>query len=105
MDNKYEHSVIYKIKCKDENIKGVYIGSTTNFKQRVNSHKCRTTNIKDRDYESNLYKYLRKYGGWDNWEINIIYNIDHCDNKDDLLKLEKYYMENENELINKNKIK
>lgn len=60
----YSNTVIYKIFCKDENIKSCYIGHTTNFTQRKYQHKlsCDKHNAK-------IYKTIKENGGWDNWEM------------------------------------
>jgi len=58
---------IYCISCKDSNIDYEYIGSTNNFSRRVKEHK-RLSKYKKR----RLYNYIRKYGGWDNWQCDII---------------------------------
>ena len=60
----YTKSLIYKIVCKDLNIKDLYVGSTTDFRQRKATHK-----IKSKSSEFNVYKFIRDNGGWDNWEM------------------------------------
>ena len=35
----YSKTIIYKIRCEDENITDIYVGSTTNFIKRKNIHK------------------------------------------------------------------
>ena len=35
----YSNTIIYKIYCKDENVKNIYVGHTTDFEVRKNSHK------------------------------------------------------------------
>ena len=39
MNNKYNYGKIYKLYCKDENVKEVYIGSTINLQKRIINHK------------------------------------------------------------------
>jgi len=63
----YSNTIIYVIKCKDDNITEEYIGSTTNFKQRKNNHKSSCNNEKNKDYNAFKYKFIRDNGGWDNW--------------------------------------
>ena len=63
----YSRTVIYIIKCKDDNITEEYIGSTTNFRERKNSHKSRCCNEKSNKYNLNIYKFIRENGGWENW--------------------------------------
>ena len=41
--NKYNNSLVYKIKCNDPNVTDSYIGSTTNFKVRCSAHKSLVT--------------------------------------------------------------
>jgi len=45
----YEKSTIYKIVCKDVNIKDCYVGSTTNFNRRKQEHKYNCNNVKTED--------------------------------------------------------
>jgi len=81
---------IYKLFCKDENIKDCYIGSTKNIKIRINNHKqsCNNENINSH----NQYKYIfiRENGGWENWCYDII-----CEcTSEDRYKIERWYVEN-----------
>jgi hypothetical protein len=93
--SEYNNSVIYKIYCKDDNITDIYIGSTTNFKDRKQMHKhyCNT-----RDYL--VYQFIRQNGGWDNWDMEIIEEYP-CDNRKELLKRERYWIEHFNASLNK----
>ena len=65
---------IYKIFCDDCDC--VYIGSTTNLKDRKKCHKSRCNNVNDPAHNLKVYKTIRKYGGWDNWTIIC---IEKCD--------------------------
>ena len=60
----YSNTIIYKIYCKDENVKNIYVGHTTDFEVRKNSHKnsSKYSNLK-------IYKTIRENGGWDNWDM------------------------------------
>ena len=69
----YSKSLIYKIVCKDTNIKNVYIGSTRSFKHRKSQHKHCCNNETDKQYNKNLYKFIRHNGGWYYWSM-INYN-------------------------------
>ena len=44
----YSNSIIYKLCCKDINIKEIYVGSTTNFRssKRENKKDCKDKNRK-----------------------------------------------------------
>jgi len=87
----YSKTIIYKIVCNDlpESVY-VYIGHTTNFRNRKASHRaqCRTSmnnNIK-------LYKIIRENGGWDNWNMIEIERFTECKDGNDARKREQYYM-------------
>ena len=65
----YQNSIIYMIKSKDENIKKIYIGSTTNMRTRKNCHKNNCCNPNIKCYNSPVYKFIRDNGGWYEWEM------------------------------------
>lgn len=68
----YSKTVIYRIKCKDESIKETYIGHTTNYYHRFHTHQSRCIIETDPSYNLYLYKIIRDFGGWDNWDMEII---------------------------------
>jgi hypothetical protein len=85
----YSHTIIYKICCKDTNIKDTYVGHTTNFTKRKNQHK---TLINDELCKRKIYECIRVNGGWDNW--SMIQIEDHkCANKREAEMRERYWME------------
>ena len=88
----YSQSIIYKICCRNPDIKEIYIGSTTNFYRRKQEHKsiCNNSNIKN--YNLNVYKFIRNNGGWDNWEMVEVERYKAID-KQDLHKQERYWLE------------
>jgi hypothetical protein len=90
----YSNTIIYKIFCKDHSIKEIYIGHTTNFVTRKSSHKtnCKIINSK-------LYCYIREHGGWDNWEIIMLDDID-CENYENARKTEQIYIDKYNSELN-----
>lgn len=65
----FSKTVIYKIVCKDRDIKSLYVGSTCDIVRRSYCHKYSCNNIKSKLYNHKLYKCIRDNGGWDNWEI------------------------------------
>tara|TARA_R110000822_G_scaffold200527_1_gene338042 strand:+ start:792 stop:1265 length:474 start_codon:yes stop_codon:yes gene_type:complete len=95
----YNQSNIYKLCCKDENITECYVGSTTNFKRRYLQHKCRSYNINELSYSSKLYSFIRNNGGFDNWTMKLLENV-NCDTKLELHKLERKWIENSNAILN-----
>jgi hypothetical protein len=76
----YNKTVIYVIKCRDDNITEEYVGSTTNFRSRKNCHKSRCNNEKSKDYNFKIYEFIRANGNWDNW-IMIQLEEYPCKNK------------------------
>jgi hypothetical protein len=82
IDIDYSNTIIYKIFCKDPEIKDIYIGHTTNFVQRKYAHKQTCNNIKSPCYNLKLYKVIRENGNWSNWDMSIVqfYNCkDHLE--------------------------
>ena len=79
----YKNACIYKICCKDPNIKDVYIGSTCNLIRRRAEHKSYCYNKKNSKYILPVYRFIRDHGGWDNWIVLKIKDTP-CDNKDEL---------------------
>jgi hypothetical protein len=65
----YSKSVIYKICSRDKSITDVYIGSTTSFVRRKNSHKSTCNNETDKGYNLYVYGFIRESGGWNEWEM------------------------------------
>jgi hypothetical protein len=90
----YSNTIIYKIFCKDPTIKQLYIGHTTNFVNRKSAHKtsCKNNN-------SYIYRYIRAHGGWDNWKILILNDI-NCKNYEEARKAEKSYIDKYNSELN-----
>jgi hypothetical protein len=96
----YENGLIYKIVCNDPTITDIYIGSTTNFIKRKYSHKWDCNNEKSKYYNYYVYQFIRENGGWSNWSLVLIeyYN---CNNKLELEKRERYYIEELKATLNK----
>ena len=88
----YSKSVIYKIYCKDEEIKEIYIGVSCKFSSRRSKHKKNTNNKVGRLYWLKLYKYIRENKGWNNFNMEII-EFYPCNSKEDLNIREKYYID------------
>ena len=74
----YSNTIIYKLVCKDLNIKYLYVGSTTNFSNRKNSHKSYVVNEKRKNYNSKIYNFIRDNGGWENWDMILIENYERA---------------------------
>jgi hypothetical protein len=88
----------YKIVSKDENIKEIYIGKTTNFKNRIRKHKSDCYNENYKCYNFKVYQYIRKNGGINNWNFIEIEKGEYND-KESALK-EKELIEELNATLN-----
>jgi hypothetical protein len=63
----YSNTIIYKIYCKDENVKDVHVGHTTNFSKRKWKHKNNVMNPNASNLK--IYNIIRANGGWSNWNM------------------------------------
>jgi group I intron endonuclease len=82
----YSKALIYKIICKNPEIKEVYVGSTCNFKRRIIDHK-RHSKIKN----LKVYTFINENGGWNNWTFEIIQDYS-CSGLEELNILEDHYI-------------
>lgn len=85
----YSNTVFYKIYCKDARISDIYIGHTTNFIKRKNSHKSLVDNYEPYN-DQQIYKRIRECGGWNNWNMIELEKCS-CINRDHALKKELEY--------------
>ena len=67
--NKYLNTIIYKIICKNESVDYLYVGSSVNFKKRIDKHKSDYNNIRSKSHNLKTYVQIREHGGWDNFQI------------------------------------
>ena len=90
----YSRSLIYKLCCNDTDVKEEYVGSTTDFTKRKNSHKnhCNNPNTKEYRYNLKVYQYIREYGGFENWSMIQIEKFP-CESKRELETRERYWIE------------
>jgi hypothetical protein len=88
----YSNTIIYKIACKDENIKDVYVGHTTNFVQRKHCHKQSCSNVKAANYTCKVYKTIRENGGWNNWRMEIVNFFNCADHYEARKKEQEYFL-------------
>ena len=96
----YQNGLIYKLCCKDTNITDIYIGSTTSFNRRKTHHKSSCNNEKNKDYNYNVYKFIRENGGFSNWNMVLI-EYYPCETKLELIKREREVIENLKPSLNK----
>ena len=95
----YNESMIYKLCCLDTTIEEIYIGSTTNFNRRKAEHKQVCNNTHKYGYNIKVYQFIRDNGGWDNWDMILIAKV-NCNDKLELRKKEREYMEEYNPSLN-----
>ena len=76
----YQNTIIYKLCCKDPEIKEIYVGHTTNFKLRNQDHKKRYNNVNSKEYNNYKYQFIRDNGGYENWKMIKLYDFP-CNSK------------------------
>ena len=87
----YVNTIIYKICCKDRAITDMYIGHTTNFKQRQIEHRYNYRNEHAKSHKLRVYECIRSNGGIDNWEFVQIEEYP-CDTKKQASCRENYWV-------------
>jgi hypothetical protein len=88
----YSSTIIYKIVCRDLNIKNSYVGHTTNFIKRKCNHKCYCNNKNSIKHDIYVYQFIRKNGGWENWNMIEIEKYE-CNDFNEACKRERYWIE------------
>lgn len=88
----YSKSVIYKLCCRDPTVEDIYVGSTTNFRQRKAGHKISCCNENLKNYNFYVYRFIRDNNGWENWDMVAIETYP-CETKHDLHTRERYYID------------
>ena len=97
MSSNQTPAIIYIIKCKDATKKISYIGSTLNYKSRMNTHKNDFINS-----NRTLYKEMRDNGGLDNFESSILCVIPRWTNASEYREVEKSFIKELKPTCNKN---
>ena len=97
----YSKGLIYKLCCKDPTIEDIYIGSTTNFRNRKYTHKSMCNNSYYLDYNNKVYKFIRENGGFENWDM-ILIQYYSCSRKKQLEAKEREYIETLKPTLNTN---
>ena len=98
----YSKTIMYKIVCKDLNIKDCYVGHTVNYIKRKSSHKTSCNNQNYKEYNYNVYKFIRENGGWQNWDIIEIKKYP-CNDKREAEAEERRLYEELNANLNNNR--
>jgi len=67
---------IYRIFCLTPGVTDEYIGSTTDMRKRKCVHKSKCNNENDRAYNLRVYQFIRENGGWDEWRMEVIEQVE-----------------------------
>ena len=95
----YSRTIIYKIVCNDLSVKDCYVGSTSNFTKRKNSHKRCCINDLTPKNKMKIYETMRANGGWDNWSMIEIEKYP-CKDNNEARTRERYWFEELNSTLN-----
>ena len=96
----YSKTSIYKIVCKDLEVKDLYIGHTTNFYKRKQEHKNNCIKENYAAFNSYVYQEIRKNGGWNNWDMIEVEKY-ICNDEREATARERFWMENLHATLNK----
>lgn len=88
----YSQTIIYKLCCNDTTITDIYIGHTTNFNQRKHNHKTNCCNENSKNHNLNVYKFIRNYGGWNNWSMIQLEEF-NCNNSREAAIRERHWID------------
>lgn len=97
----YSKGLIYKIVCKDLEVKDLYVGSTTDLCRRRYEHKKNCTHSCSKHHHLFVYRFIREHGDWDNWDV-ILVELYPCGTKEQLLARERHHIEQLGATLNKN---
>ena len=105
----YSKTIIYKIQHEDKD-ELVYVGHTTNFVKRKNSHKRECINSTNNAYNSKLNEMIRENGGWDCFKMIMIEeypcanHLESCKRKDECMRELKATMNNFSAVYDREKL-
>ena len=91
---------IYKIVCNDIQITECYVGSCNNMTKRKYNHKNNCNNENNKKYNVNVYQFIRANGGWANWNMVAIEQVNYTI-KHEILLRERYHLERLGATLNK----
>lgn len=95
---------IYKLVCKDQSIEDIYIGATKDIKKRIREHRAES-HLENRDaFHLKKYTMIRNCGGFENWDLEIIEEM-NCNDRKYVLDREHNYIQNLKPKLNIRKLK
>ena len=83
---------VYKLVCKDINVKECYVGSTGNTRIRKAHHKSDCNNVNGKNFNFRVYQYIRENDGFQNWELIVLETVQY-NQKYELKARERHHME------------
>ena len=95
----YSNTIFYKIYCKDQNVKDIYIGHTVDFVKRKYSHRHSCICPNAPNHNCKLYNVIRKHDGWNNWIMEIV-GFHKCCDLSQARKHEQDYFEHYDATLN-----
>ena len=97
----YSNCCIYKIEhIKNDSL--IYVGHTTNFKQRKSQHKSNCINDEKKKYNIKLYQMIRGNGGWEMFKMIEVEKYP-CNDRREAEKKENELMKELKANMNKNR--
>ncbi len=97
----YSKGLIYKIVCKDLEVKDVYVGSTTDLCRRRAEHKKHCCHTPCKRCSLHVYDFIRAHFGWENWDV-IFVEAFPCSTNDQLHARERHWIEQLGATLNTN---
>jgi len=97
----YSKTIIYRIVCKNPEIKECYVGHTTDFTSRKSCHKSTCNNFNSESYNCYVYQYIRANGNWENWDMIMIEEFS-CKNVNEATRQERFWTEKFKATLNSN---
>ena len=97
----YAKTIIYKLVCNDLDVKEIYVGQTTSFKDRKSCHASRCYNESGAKYNLRVYQFIRANGGWTNWSMVEIEKYP-CKDTNEAHARERYFAEALHATLNSN---
>ena len=97
----YANTMMYKLACRDVNIKDCYGGHTTDFRKRNHSHMKACQNPGDTHHKLAVYQFIRENGDWANWDMLLIEKYP-CQDALEARKQERYFIEAVGATLNRN---
>jgi hypothetical protein len=86
--------------CRDPLVTEIYVGSTCRVPDRRCQHRNTCNNASQQNHNLNVYQYIRANGGWNNFELLVIEQIDYT-HKHELLLRERHHLEQLKATLNK----